>query len=342
MNRKIYWKIRQVILTVIFGTKKLHYRVEDFQNKRKRYQPFRKITAKESFKKIFKATALIAITLKADNFIIKLENTLVISREMLITILLGGISVAGVILGLYCSNIASIYSSQYANAPKDIANAFQNDSLSCKCISEIVGYIVFGFITILATLMEFPTNVASVSVFVSWSIIVVVSYSIAGNRAYKLSDVYEVSEDAYQTLSHILSKQLKDKLFATDVNFQNYFMRVAWDQISLLQSVRKFGMSQSKRNNADNSAMVQFMARNLGTIELYWQIKRYIGQSSLWYRELPKYPKWHLTNDTETTIALETGTSLQIKKEHNYNWFEEELFSINKYCIKDIVSARAS
>lgn len=340
MNKKIYWAIRQVILTVIFKTKKLCYKVVELQNKQNEYKSFRKKIATETCKKTLKATALIAITLKTDSFIIKLENTLVIGRKILITILLGGISVAGVILGLYCSNIASIYSSQYANAPKDIANAFQDDSLSCKCISGIVGYIVFGFIAILATLMGFPTNWALASVFVSWSIIVVVSYSIAGNRAYKLSDVYEVSEDAYQTLSHILSKQLKDKLFATDVNFQNYFMRIAWNQISLLKSVQKFGRSQSKCNNADNSAMVQFMARNLGTIGLYWQIKRCIGQSSLWYRELPRYPKWHLTDDTEATAALETGTSLQIKKEHNYNWFEEELFSINKYCIKDILEKR--
>ena len=59
-------------------------------------------------------------------------------------IIVGGMGIAGVILGLYCSSIASIYSQKYSSAPKSISDAFHRDIITNKSIKQITGFIAFG------------------------------------------------------------------------------------------------------------------------------------------------------------------------------------------------------
>ena len=336
MNRKLFWKFRKNILKIVFNIKRVLYRIIDFVSSNSEYRSFRGTIAKKTLLGILKAVILIIIVLWMDELVLKIGDVPIVDKNIFVPSVIGGISVAGIILGLYCANIASIYSLRYANAPRSIANAFQCDRLTSKCISGIVDYIIFGFLIILVTMVESQISWAIVAVFIIWSIAVIVSYSIAGNRVYKLSDVYGVAADSNRILYRIISKRLNQKLFSSDANFQNHFLKVAEKQIELLKSIQKYGESINKNDNIDNSAMTEFMLNNLVIVNMYWPIKKNISRSSLWFRDRPKYQRWHFSSSTESSIALRTGTSLQTKGEHNFWWFEEELMSINKYCLNNL------
>lgn len=333
MNRELYWKLRKIFLKYIFVIKRIIYRFLDFISGSKEYSSFRGMVIRNTILGLFKAGILIVTTIFFDSMIVGLNNLPVVDKNIFVPSIIGGISVAGVILGLYCANISSIYSTKYANAPRNIANAFQYDRLSRKCISGIVNYIIFGFLLICVTMYKNDISWIIVASFIFWSIAVVVSYSIAGNRAHQLSDVYAVAADSYRILYRIFTKRLNHSLFATDSNFQNHFLKVAEKQIGMLKAIQKYGAGVNKSDNTDNSAMTEFMINNLILTQTYWLNKSKIGQSSLWFRNTPKYQRWHFTNDTESSIALRTGTSLHAKEEKNYWWIEEELISINKSCI---------
>lgn len=336
MNTEIYWKIRKTIITAIFKIKRALYRIIDYMAGRREYTSFRKIVVKNSIIGLFKALLLTGIVIGIDASIHRFHSVPIVNENIFVPSVIGGISVAGVILGLYCANITSIYSSRYANAPREIANAFQYDRLTRKCISSIVNYIIFGFLLICASMFTIQISWISVIVFIFWSIVVIVSYSIAGNRAHQLSDVYGVATDANRILYRILSTRLQQKMFDTDVNFQNHFLKVAEKQIKLLDTIQKYGISEKRDENSDNASMTEFMLNNLVLIQSYWKNKRNISRSSFWFRNTPRYQKWHFTNDTESSLALRTGTSLRTKEEHDYWWFEDELISINKACLKHL------
>lgn len=333
MNKKIYWKLRKIILTIVFRVKAFFYRIIDFFDGNKAYGFFRRIVIRSSLLGVLKAAIFIVIVLCSDELIFKIKDIPDIDKNIFVPAVIGGISVAGVILGLYCANIASIYSLRYFNAPRIIANAFQSDKLISRCISGIVDYIILGLFIIVVAITRISISWILVIVFILWTINVVVSYSIAGNRSYQLSDIYEVSADSYRVLYRIISKQLSCKFFVSDVNFQNHFLKVAEKQIDLLKSLQRYGARINRNDNADNSTMVEFMGKNLQLLELYWPIKENIGRFSLWFKDTPKYPRWHFTGDIESSIALKTGTSLHTKSEHNYWWFEDEIISINKSCL---------
>lgn len=336
MNRKIFWKLRKILLKIVFNIKRVLYRIIDFVSGNNEYRSFRGMVIKNSLLGILKVAIFITIILWMDELILKIGDVPIVDKNIFVPSVIGGISVAGVILGLYCANIASIYSLRYANAPRSIAIAFQYDKLTRRCISGIVNYIIFGLLVIFVTMVKSQISWTMVTVFILWSIAVIVSYSIAGNRAYQLSDVYGVAVDANRILYRIISKRLNQKLFATDAKFQNHFLKVAEKQIRLLKSIQKYGEKIKKSENIDNSTMTEFMLNNLMMVKLYWMIKKNISRSSLWFRNRPKYPKWHFSNSTESSIALSTGTLLQTKSEHNFWWFEEELISINKYCLNNL------
>lgn len=336
MNRKIFWELRKIILKIVFNIKKVIYRIIDFISGNSEYGSLGGMVVKGSFLGIMKATIFVILLLWMDELVSKIGNVPIVNKNIFVSFVIGGISIAGVILGLYCANIASIYSLRYANAPRSIAIAFQYDRLTRRCISAIVDYIIFGFLVIFVMMLEFRISWVMITVFILWSIAVIVSYSIAGNRAYQLSDVYGVAADSSHILYRIISKRLNQKLFSTDINFQNYFLKVAEKQIRLLKSIQKYGENINKSENIDNSAMIEFMLNNLVTVELYWMIKKNISKSSLWFRDKPKYPKWHFSNSTESSIALRKGTPLEKKSEHNLWWFEEELISINKHCLNNL------
>lgn len=330
MNRKIYWKIRKRILSMLFKCKVFTYKRTSKIKTSKESISFELVITKKTMLGLIKGIIIAAVLLAVDGLILKMEYFTELKGDAFIAVVIGCLSVAGVILGLYCSNISSIYSSKYANAPEAVSNAFQYDRLTQRCIGRIIDYIIFGFIAIIEVLIGCSVSWGTGFTTILGSIIVIISYSIAGNRAYQLTDVYGVAGDSFRLLKRIITSNLKSRVYSSDVNFQNHFQEVSENQIKLLYEIQRFGETLQENNNA---AMVQFMCKNIALVGVYWKIKRSISKDSYWFRNAQKYQKWHLTSDTETSTALRTGTGLRFKAEHDYWWFEDEIFSINRRCI---------
>lgn len=337
MNGKLYWKIRKKLLNWIFRLKRLGYGIISSAGSEKEYLSF--------WSTVIKYTLLIVVKTALIAFFVKKSETLLLSCDLLVPIeastfmdaVIGGIGVAGVILGLYCANISSIYSAKYADAPKQISQAFQNDKLTQKCIKSLIEYIVFGLIVITEILLGSTLSWVTVVVVVIWSIAVIVSYSLVGNRTYRLSDIYAVAIDTHRVLFKTVNKRLKMRAFSSDVNFQNHFQKTSEKQINLLQTIQRYA---SKVETIDNSSMYEFMGQNLALISSYWDTKPTISKDSLWYKNEGKYQKWHFSSATEMEVALSTGTPLLPKDEHDYHWFEKGIFEINKACLKELINKR--
>ena len=330
MNSKTYWKLRKRMLSILFKFKTIIYRSISIISIPKDYAPFSLVIAKKAILGLIKGIIIALFLLFLDGILLEAECLAKIDGSIFTAVVIGCLSIAGVILGLYCANISSIYSSKYANAPAAVSNAFQYDRLTERCVSVIIDYIIFGFIVIVEILIDCSLSLGTVFTIILWSIVVIISYSVAGNRAYQLADVYSVADDSYRLLYRIISNNLNKKIYSNDASFQNHFQKICENQFKLLNEIQRFGESLAENNIA---TMIQFMCKNLALVEAYWEIKRYIPRDSYWFRNTQKYQKWHLTDSIETSTALRTGTILPSKAEHDYWWFENEIFSINRKCI---------
>lgn len=300
----------------------------------KEYSPFTKLLISRLVSGAFKGCILALVLGSIDRILLGFCVEEVIDNNILADVIIGELGVAGVILGLYCSNISSVYSTRYANAPEKIAIAFQYDRLTVKCLDSISSFIIYGTIILIEILLKYNVGWITAGVLMIWSILVVISFGITGNRIYQLANVFRVSDDAHILLKRVVSKNLKRELYSADDNYQNHFSKIASDKIELLKVIQKYGCNSEL---VDSSSVLRFMCTNLGIVEKYWIIKREISRDSFWFRRKGVYQQWHFADSTETSTALRTGTALKPKEEPNYYWFEDELMSINHACVNYLI-----
>ena len=72
-----------------------------------------------------------------DRFLLKRFEVITINSSDLLNYIIGGLGIAGIFLGLYGSNIMSIYSAKYTDAPKRIRELFEKDRLTTKIVNTI-------------------------------------------------------------------------------------------------------------------------------------------------------------------------------------------------------------
>lgn len=337
MNNVWYWKIRGVINKLIFIVKKSVFYYHKWNRQRKDFQPLKTMLFINIIKNII-ITIAIAITLqKIDTILLAGWELPIIKLDDFKDIIIAEVGVTGVILGLYASNIVGIYSTRYINVPEKIAKRFHYDQLTSWYMNMIIQFIMFGTIVLFELMLDIKVGWATAISLIIWSFWVVIAYGTVGNRTYQLSDIFKVTDDIYRFLLHIIRDYLNQDNFVTDIKFQKHFYENTIKLLQVLKLVQKYGCNINEMNNL---SVLDFMSKNLEIIEQYWNIKPILSRDSLWFEQKHKYQRWHYAEGLEVSIAVKTGTSLNVKKEPNYHWFENEIFSINQSCIDYLIEKK--
>jgi len=256
-----------------------------------------------------------------------------LNLEIGANIVLGGMGIAGIILGLYCSNITSIYSAKYANAPTNLSSLFQRDIITNRCIKNIVGYIILCIIVLGEFILNINVSYISMIVVLIMTIRMVIMFSITGSRSNQLSNTYQISENIYPEIISALKHVSGTNFYANDKNFQNHFQKICTQKFKDLKDISFFNKDNPSNQNA---ATVSFMSHNVALLGSYWDIKKKIRYDSLWYRDKVQYTQWHFASDPGVEIALKTGTTLQPTTARDYWWMEYNIEKINEICFEKL------
>jgi len=343
MNSKWYWIIRQKYRDLKFKIKRDFFAIGQRKEASDRFSSFSKMMLRTLMTQIVINLALVAVLYLGDQLLVFVVQTLAENHAVAITIspksiladiVIGGIGVAGVILGLYCSNMTSVYSSKYTNAPITISSAFQQDVVTNRCIKQITGYIIFCLILLFGCLLEIPFSYASILALLFLTIRVVITFSITGNRTYQLANTFNISDNIYPEVCSAVRKAATKNSFSNDPSFQNHYQKICAKKFEILKDIATYNRDNPANQN---SAMLSFMNRNLALIGVYWKNRARIYYDSFWYRSETQYKKWHIATDTEVSLSLNAGVSLQaISGIKNRWWFEEDLLYINNICVEKL------
>lgn len=335
MNRKLYWIVRQHVLNVIFRIKKGLFRMSEGKDQTDRILPLHFSVLRTTIAQVFKGIIIAWLVTKLDSVLLRKLNVEAFDADMFKDIVLGGMGIAGVILGLYCANVASIFSARYTNAPKSLANTFRNDIVTNSCIKQIIGYIVVCILMLLECIIGVQLYWTNIIVLLFLTVHMVVAFSIAGNRTYVLSDTFQIADRHYARIVDSLKKISNQRFFARDINFQNHFQKLCSSDLSTLLDIAKYNKNIPKNQNP---AMCEFMINNLQLVDYYWRIKPSIYYDSRWFCDKAKYKQWHYASDSEIKIATQTGTPLSIDRERDVWWFEDDILQINHLCLGKILN----
>lgn len=337
MQSETYWVLRKAVLKICFFFKKLFYKYSKKIDSSKSTTTFSVLVFRLLVSQTIKSLFLAGILFWGDStlipFIAKKLDIVILIPEIGVNIVLGGMGIAGVILGLYCSNITSIYSAKYANAPTNLALLFQRDIITNRCVQQIVGYIILCIIVLGEFILQINVSFITMIVVLIMTIRMVIIFSITGSRSNQLSNTYQISENIYPEIITALKRVSGTHFYANDKNFQNYFQKICTLKLKDLNDISFFNKDNPSNQNA---ATVSFMSKNVVILGVYWKIKKKIRYDSLWYRDKVQYEQWHFASDSSVDIALKTGTTLQPTTARDYWWIEHEIEKINEICFEKL------
>lgn len=334
MNHELYWKIRKIFIGVIFFFRKQRYRRTEKKDKELLKKQLNKSIAKTILGRLLLSSLIVSIIVGIDHIIIANTELSSFDVDLYKELLLGGMGIAGVILGLYCANIASVFSAKYSNVPKQIASDFQYDIITQSAIKEIIGYIVICTLTLILCIAEISVTWVSLSIISLLTIRMVVVFSISGTRTYILSDTFRIADIHTNNIDNAIRKISKRDAITSDISFQHHIQKVCEKDISILSEIAQYNLDIPA---TQNSSMCEFMDNNLILMGRYWKIKNTIPHNSKWFSEKTIYPQWHTSSHTEISIAARHSISIDSKQKTNPWWFEDAILAVNEICLDKLI-----
>ncbi len=332
MNKKIYWKIRNFFRNVIFFVKKILYKgIQKAFEEKKNSNHFKCIIKDIVIKALYISVLLFCFS-RIDAFLLSQNDALILNDGWLISIVVGSMGIAGVILGLYYANISSIFSSSYSNAPKILADAYQRDVINNKCIYSTITYIIFCVFVLGEQLISINISYATGVAYIFLTLKLIITFSISGNRAYQLTSSFRLAENAIIDIRHNMNLAATGK-FKNDNNFQNHYKRQVQTSIEILKEIQIYNSDVKKEFN---SSIESFISNNVALLLYYQKVKHKIPFNSMWFVENSEYRQWHNASHSELNSAILSPTLLSEVKVKDLCWVEKEIFNINKKFIVKI------
>lgn len=355
---KLYWKIRKIKNYIDFKAKAFLHKRRDKWEIQKDNLSFEKRVLWQVTKAFFKSMFLIVVIIVVEqmivsqelrgilpgglrdfqSWIISVDKKIIEDSGILADVLSAIIGVAGVFLGLYCANIMSMFAEKYANAPQKISQLFENDIITNRCISAITNYLIFSVLVLFMLPLQIDIGIIMLVVSGIKGLKIIVSFGFMSRRTYQFSDMYYVTDAVFRDLFKIFQHLNRGKLFIKDKNFQNHYKKQAKKCVEVLAEVNNYNLEKEEKISV---SVESFMNKNLMTLYSYWNEKSKIPYDSFWYDDKIVYKKWYKTDDSEITLALQTGTLLGHNVEKNYLWLEEEIEKINDNCLKYLINKKS-
>ena len=333
MLHKTYWKIRKVVLIVIFFFKKNFYKASMYIGLEKTAFHAKKNVLIEVPKKIALNLLLFLAALCLDANMVKIFKSVSVDQTLISDILIAMVGIAGVFLGLYCCYIATVFSTKYVNVPQEISSLFRNDFINSKSINAITNYIIYSIIMLISNMFFNNIRVVNIAINMIMGIYMIVSYVYIGKHILSMSNTYFVAESIYRFFFREFKKISEDTLFIKDENFQYHIKKSACKNIETLKIINMYNLEGS---DVKSTSLFNFMRNNLTLLYSYMKIKNYIPHDSLWFRTV-EYKKWYSAGDMEIRVALETGSFLSNGEKTDNFWFEKEILKINELGLKALI-----
>ena len=204
MNKELFWKVRAKLSKGLFSIKKTLYSSNSFIEKQRTNISIQRALVFQTVKKLILAVFLLFFACALDYLIfdkVGLNNPLsTLSQQILSDILIAALSISGIFLGLYFSNIATVFSSRYANAPASVRQLFENEVVTSNSINDIILFIVISIVALLISMFGLVLKPVAICFLFFLSIKNIVSFAYIGKRSFQFSDVFEIATPVYKNI----------------------------------------------------------------------------------------------------------------------------------------------
>lgn len=342
MSKEAFWKVRAKLSRGLFYIRKAFYSASSFMNKQRTNISIQQTLVLQTIKKLILAAFLLFFSCVLDYLIFDIFGLInplsSLNQQILSDVLIAALSISGIFLGLYFSNMTSVYSSRYANAPARVRQLFENEVVTSNSINDIILFIVISIVALLISMFGLVLKPITICFLFFLSIKNIVSFALIGKRSFQFSDVFEITTPIYKNISELYKSATYKGLFYKDINFQAHYQKNTRSNLEVLSAIATYNI---ECGTAKGISMLTFMCKNIDLLKGYLQSKASIPFDSKWFPIQEVYKKWYEADESEINIALTAGTSIRNKSETNMFWVEDQIYSINEKCFEQLVSQKS-
>lgn len=250
--------------------------------------------------------------------------------------------ISGTFLGLYFTAVSIVASTVYVRVQGDVRSLLMRDKVGNQYIFLVA---LLGAISILHLgIFSFgrQPGIFNVIFILILGISSIFSFVVLSFRTFHFFD-------PTQLVSYLISDIIKWVGRATIGGykwqlpaFQSHYQKKADEAIDTYRNIVYLA---NKEEHLQSQALVGLASRAFYLMQIYGREKGKIPSDSMWFRRVPKHLNWLVTSDSQTIMALNTGTTLQPELVPDLMWFETEIEDIALYCLeglfarKDLLSA---
>lgn len=254
-----------------------------------------------------------------------LFNTRAIEPGTYDTLLATIASVTGVFIGLYFTAVSTIAGAVYNRVPGNIRNLFLRERASNFYIALLVDITIVSLLLLASHALGTPVSGLAIPIIVLLSSVALYSFARLGYGIFQLFDPIELAHIPGYELIQLAREASVNGYRWKDPNFQESFRRKAQESISVLNALASLAQTEA---NLQRKSLIPLMAEVVVLLVTYVPIKKQMPSKSRWYRPLPRYEDWYLSDHSSLAVAHNTSTGIQPKIDVDRMWLEDDLFEI--------------
>lgn len=239
--------------------------------------------------------------------------------------LIAVITVIGLFLTLYITNIGAIAGSLYARLSSRLRLLYIRERVGNLYVGFLVFLVMVSLLSLtISILLEFRPNLIILFVGIL-SAFAVPSFLVLGRRAFQLFDPTLLSNVLFWRILRWSKYASADGFLWRDKSFQDHYRKQVFSALEDLSSLTEVC---AKDNQLRSRPLASLLNSLVPICRKYLQMKKKIPHSSLWFQQIPKYRSWFLLPYSRVSLATSTETDIQPELKSDPYGIKSELIGL--------------
>lgn len=237
--------------------------------------------------------------------------------------------IGGVFIALYFTAVTAAAGAIYATVPNNIRDLLTRERVGNIYIRYLTQVAFIPLCLIALDLAGFPPLRLALPVLVILAGTGIIAFAALGRRAFDLFDPTRLAWSLFADFGRWLDQVSAGGFRWKDPEFQTHAHRQANSVVDGLLTLADLAATHK---NLESGPLLDFSVRIIALLSEYQRRKLRIPTDSYWFGQKQEHPSWYMTDDSTTSMAHQTGTTLNPTSVRQYHWFEDRVETILVNC----------
>lgn len=259
-----------------------------------------------------------------DNFLSIISQVSETNKDSYDQILIAIVTVVGIFLTLYFTNLGTIAETLFSKLPKGVRDLYIKERVGNVYTNFLITLLLMSLVFLfIGVVLDFRYKVILLVIGIS-SLFAIQAFVILGKRAFHLFDPTPLAVVLREQFLQLSENSSSEGFLWQNPAFQRHYQRLADKTLEGLNSLVTISVEDK---NLKWEALPSIIENVSALLKDYLGNKRHIPSNSLWFIQKPDYPNWYLSDAHKVLIATSTQTDIQPLMKPDSQWVEEKLIT---------------